>query len=90
MIASDDGIYEYAGYSQQALRFHLMKRATYKKINYFVKSLTAYAALITCYGGIFFAKTFLMAVLIIILGFLPYLIGYNILVRGWLFRNIDD
>ena len=67
-----------------------MKRATYKKVDSIAKLGSICIALPVCYLGIFFSKNFLVAVLIIFASLLPYVLGYNILVRGWLFRKIED
>ena len=67
-----------------------MKRATYDKIDLVAKRCTTLIALPVCYLAIFLAKSFLVVVLITVIAFLPYILGYNLFVRGFLFRRIED
>jgi hypothetical protein len=66
-----------------------MKRTTYNRIASLARYL-AYIPLPSTWFAIIWADTFLVAVAIFLASFLPYLIGNNIIVRGWMVRKIDD
>lgn len=66
-----------------------MKRATYNKVDATTRYL-AYVPLPATYCAIFLADSFWVAAGIFLASFLPYLIGYNLIVRGWLYRKIED
>jgi hypothetical protein len=67
-----------------------MNRDAYNKIDSISKFITTIIPLPVSYAAIYLSKSFIVASLITLASFIPYLIGYNILVRGWLSRKIEN
>jgi hypothetical protein len=66
-----------------------MTRETYKRIDVIAKFTCTGFAVLATYAGIFFVRSWL-CIPIMLASFLPYLIGYNIVVRGWLYRRVFE
>jgi uncharacterized membrane protein len=66
-----------------------MKRSSYDVIAKTARC-TALLPLLTGYLSIVFLHSFLLALAAIAVSFLPYLVGYNLFVRGWLLKRVND
>jgi hypothetical protein len=67
-----------------------LKLATYKRIEKFTLWACSWGALAAIYGSLYLARSFWITVFVAFISLLPYLIGYNIMVRGWLRRKVVE
>jgi len=67
-----------------------MTPATYGRINTITRAITTWLPICTVWVGIFLFKSVWLVLLAGVVSVLPYLIGYNIVVRGWLFRKVES
>jgi hypothetical protein len=67
-----------------------MTLATYKKIDTAAKLICSWGLLAAVYATAYFSRTLWVVIVVAVLGLLPYLVGYNIFVRGWLRRKVVE
>jgi uncharacterized membrane protein YqaE (UPF0057 family) len=66
-----------------------MTSNTYKKIES-ASRLTALLPICVIWAVIFWSSSVWLSITLVVLSFLPYLVGYNFFVRGWLLKRVEE